>query len=1180
MLGVRYLVLPHINDWRPQIEKHLSLALDARISMGEISASWSGLNPTLAVGNLRLHDRQTNEQLLYVPDAYAVVSWRSLFVRDLRFRLLEVNGVEIVASRRADGRVVIAGTVLDEQNAETLTLSTQTPAIHWLLQQDRILVRDASFQWDDELRAAPELLIQGIEFNISNGLFRHQLRIKGSLPKDLGDSVELIVQTQNILNPIASHEKGDAQVFVEINDLQPSAWKPWLDLPQVEGRFGARVWLGLSEQHFGRMTVDLEGAHPAWTLQGDHPFVGRADKVSVKVNGWLGDVLLDQKGSLFEKSLNREGLSVDIKASALQIDSSLFEPNMLFMSEVAAKSQFNRSLDQQLQAKAAELTIQSHDFDAALNGSWTQAPEAALGVVDVSGTFGHIDSTKIYQYVSTALSAESREWMKNAFLRGRFDKTDLKLQGDLTQFPFNKEGQSGVFSLVSQHSNMLIDYDYVSPNLPHWPAIAMAQGTLLLDKLSLTVKSTQASVSGAGGVNVPISEIELHAPDLSLNPKIYIRAQSSGFASDYLTVLRGTPLAQDKQALLEALHLKGLLVMPLEVEFDLGLHRATSVKGDITLSDVSLGLSKDEMPIEKINGAVSFTQDNLLFNQVQGQMLGGAVTLLGQWGQNERSANIKGELLTAATAKYQGLTQLFAISGKTNYEVQIKGDDVGGIEAQLKSTLQGLSIKLPEPLGKPAGQSRPLSVRFLSAPSGADEKRTLTFSMGNLLNGRFENIPGQRNLSYFSRGAVFSDAKAVLPRTGLAVELGLARVNWADWSAVTTLWTAPSTNQAKNSSQSIFPPLQQFRLRSPEFVFAELTLSDLDLMVTQTAPKKWSARLDSTETRGDISWTLGGQGLTGPVMAKFTRLAVGTKGSKEEGPPKTDIVDNDKWSAMPAIDITIDDFTMFGSRLGRLHLEGENTLNESQWLIKDLEVSNPYAKLIAKGTWQLKGPERGVSLDAKIQIEDLGKLSDQMGQVDRVQKGSGTINANINWLNFPWVFSYAGLQGKASIDLKDGVFQHVNSRSARLLEVLSIQSLQRILSFNFKTGDEFKDGFPWNTIIGDLSMTNGFVTTKELVVRSPIAQITLTGGSDLNAKVWDMDADVRPILDMSGAALATAFVVNPIAGLSALVTQFLLRKPLERSISAQYRVRGPWDDPQLDPIGVPESKPEQPSPGG
>ncbi|MCC7226998.1 MAG: hypothetical protein IT507_09910, partial [Burkholderiaceae bacterium] len=87
------------------------------------------------------------------------------------------------------------------------------------------------------------------------------------------------------------------------------------------------------------------------------------------------------------------------------------------------------------------------------------------------------------------------------------------------------------------------------------------------------------------------------------------------------------------------------------------------------------------------------------------------------------------------------------------------------------------------------------------------------------------------------------------------------------------------------------------------------------------------------------------------------------------------------------------------------------------------------------------------------------------------------------------------------------------------------------------------------------------------------------GKSDLARKVWDMQADVKPIFDLSGAAVATGFAVNPLLGVGALVTQFLLRTPIERVMTSRYSVTGPWDDPKVDPLdSSPVNQSEQNNP--
>lgn len=1179
MLGVRYLVLPHIDSWRPQIEKRLSNALGAQVTMGEIAASWSGLNPTLALENLRLRDFKSNSELLYVPDAFAVVSWRSIFALDLRLRQLEINGIHLSGSRRLDGRIVMAGTVLAEQTDEKFNFSTETPAVRWLLNQGEIVVRDASFHWDDHFRGAESLSLTGIEFKISNSLFRHQLRLSANLPHKLGESLELIIRTDSLFNPLASHEQGDVEIYIEVNDAQPSAWSPWVDVPTVDGRFATRLWMTMSSGHFGRATMDLAGAHAAVYLGEGDATVLRADSLQLRWSGWLGDLLPDKKWLIFDRSPNELGASLTLSGQGLILDSKMFEPSALVIGDVSANTQWNRNARQQLTLNATRISL-SGPTNAELRGLWTQGPEGSPGVVDVTGTLNSLDPTKLYQYATTEVTAETREWLRRAILSGSLKQVNLTLQGDLAKFPFNAPGkEAGIFRLEGQLDQVLLDYDFVEPNQPQWPAVTIVNGDLVLDKLGLTIKSDQAELRGVPGKPIQLSGLEIKAPDLWFNPNISIRLHSYGLAQEYLSTLSRTPIAHDFGKSLETLQLKGQASMPVAVDFDLEKQQAVMVNGQLKLTDVSAALSKDGIPVDKINGAIDFTDNTLVVKEMRGVALGGGVSLTGEWGPVKRQFSLRGEATTIASEKHQKLSAMLAVTGRTNYRADIKGDDKGGFELDVSSTLEGLTIKLPSPLGKSAGQKRPLSLKMFSTNQGKADRTALTFSVGNL-NGRFEHDPNGRGQPYFSRGSIVMGGPATLPAAGLSVNLGFDRVNWDDWKALTDQLTALPNQTAAASGPAVFPPLHQLRLRSPEFVFAELTLNQLDLMLSRTAAQKWAARLESKQTQGVASWTTSPKGLVGPVVARFSRLSVGTEGGAAGEPPKTEVIDEKQWSSMPAIDLTVEDFTLYGSRLGALHLVGENVDNGSRWTIKQLDITNPHASMIAKGSWLLKGQERGVSLDGEIKLLNLGKLSDQMGYENRAAEGEGTIKAKINWLNFPWVFSYAGLNGEANIDLKNGVFQHVNSRSARLLEVLSLQSLQRILSLNFRTGEEFKDGFPWNSISGDLTLNQGVVNTKDLVVRSPIARISLTGGSDLNRKVWDLNADVRPILDMSGAAVATAFVVNPIAGLSALVSQFLLRNPIERAMSAKYQVKGTWDEPELIPVGVPTPVPDQPVIGG
>jgi uncharacterized protein YhdP len=201
---------------------------------------------------------------------------------------------------------------------------------------------------------------------------------------------------------------------------------------------------------------------------------------------------------------------------------------------------------------------------------------------------------------------------------------------------------------------------------------------------------------------------------------------------------------------------------------------------------------------------------------------------------------------------------------------------------------------------------------------------------------------------------------------------------------------------------------------------------------------------------------------------------------------------------------------------------------------------------------------------ASFDVEDLGQMSGSLGLGNRLRKGAGMITAKVDWRDFPWRTDYSRLDAQIAIDLKDGVFDGVDSRSARVLELLSLQSLNRLFSLNVSADSTFQDGFPWKSIIGDLSINKGVADTRNLTVNSAVAIISIVGGSNLVDETWQLDAQVKPNLDMSGAAIATGFVVNPLVGLGALVGQYLLKIPVERALSVDYVVSGTWDNPIIN----------------
>ena len=164
------------------------------------------------------------------------------------------------------------------------------------------------------------------------------------------------------------------------------------------------------------------------------------------------------------------------------------------------------------------------------------------------------------------------------------------------------------------------------------------------------------------------------------------------------------------------------------------------------------------------------------------------------------------------------------------------------------------------------------------------------------------------------------------------------------------------------------------------------------------------------------------------------------------------------------------------------------------------------------------------------------------------------------------------------VSLDNGRFMHVNSRTARLLELLSLQSLQRLARLDVNPTNLLRDGFPFDTIRGNVKVADGTLNTEGYKINGPVAAIVLAGGVNLVKERWDMKAVVIPNLDASGAAMVTALAVNPLIGLGAFVTQWLLKQPLARAMTMEYAVTGSWDDPRIEPIDASGKEPDKQTP--
>ncbi|HET6719858.1 MAG TPA: DUF3971 domain-containing protein, partial [Rhodocyclaceae bacterium] len=252
VLLLRYVVLPEIARYQPEIEQLASNAVGLPVRIGRLHAGWDGLRPELFLDNVRVLDRQGGEALSF-RRVEAVLSWRSLAYRDFRLHRLLAEGPTVLAERLADGRVFAAGFQVYPSAGGDSALAD------WALRQEQIVIAGARVIWRDALRMpandageVPTLSLEAVDLRLENQRRQHRFSFQASPPAALAGRIDLRGELRG--QQLAILDEWQGQVYLAAPAIDLGNWLPWIALPVKlsQGRGGMRLWgrvdgLGLAE---------------------------------------------------------------------------------------------------------------------------------------------------------------------------------------------------------------------------------------------------------------------------------------------------------------------------------------------------------------------------------------------------------------------------------------------------------------------------------------------------------------------------------------------------------------------------------------------------------------------------------------------------------------------------------------------------------------------------------------------------------------------------------------------------------------------------------------------------------------------------------------------------------------------------------------------------------------------
>ena len=881
-----------------------------------------------------------------------------------------------------------------------------------------------------------------------------------------------------------------------------------------------------------------------------------------------GSISASEKGGSLE--LDADAATLNLPSYFPKSDWHFDELRLLANWSIASQDQFVFVIE--------KMAFSLDGISATLSGQHikplNEEGENTPGMIDMTATVESVDMTKARNYVPLQTKDALRTWLSKAFEEGTASNITVHLKGDLVDFPFSGKATTpdSEFSVRMNVSDVRLNY---APTLVTregrlmWQPIEKINGWLTIKGGEIVIHADNAVLSGVVLSDVNVTIPDMLAEDASLN----ITGKANGELQNFIRFVNTSPVNDVIGGLTEESKTTGNTSLLLKMQMPLSNMANSKVEGALQFADNDIILFPDLPVLTTVQGKVHFSDKGFDLEGISAQFLGGNVNISGGTRDGRSQVSASGTLTadglrrnypSGAMGKLMG-----RLSGSMPYTLSIvqRGGSQGGgyPDIVVESGMNGLGIDLPAPLGKKSTETRQLRVTANPVASTKKVRRDeirIAYGSGAAAHYERQKVDGVWQLV---RGGLGINMKPVL-HPGVSLNLKMPSLDFNIWQeSLASLFADGDKNKGIGKGGADigkYVEPQQFHIQVDELTAMEFRLSRAAITGIRQ-PGRWQADVDSGEMKGRLIWTEPSRKQTaGKLTGRFTSLAI-----PRTSPEKIeDVVKRDQVHEMPAIDLTVDNFTLFDIRLGHLELVASNQRGEKgrEWQINRLSVSNPDGRLQSSGNWVIeKSGAQRTRMNYDLDIHNAGRLLGRLGYKGILSDGKGKMHGDISWFGLPYSLDIQSLSGKMELNVGKGQFLKVEPGIAKLLGVLSMQSLPRRLTLDFR--DVFSDGFAFDEITARTDIANGVAKTENLTMKGVQATVLMNGSVDIANETQNLHVAVLPEIN-AGAASIVYSLINPAVGVGTFLAQLFLKEPLSRAFTYEYQITGSWAEPNIQKV--------------
>ncbi|WP_404363843.1 YhdP family protein [Marinobacter sp.] len=492
------------------------------------------------------------------------------------------------------------------------------------------------------------------------------------------------------------------------------------------------------------------------------------------------------------------------------------------------------------------------------------------------------------------------------------------------------------------------------------------------------------------------------------------------------------------------------------------------------------------------------------------------------------------------------------LEGSFNYTAELALAADQATRFTVESSLIGVAVDWPEPLGKPAPEAAPLTL----TADWRDNAMTVNGSLGERMAASARWLSGR-----FDRGMlVVGPGEASLPvASGLHVSATMTTMNIPEWQERLEKTLGDG---AAGEMQSPDSWLSSMEIKAGSVEVGGESFPDTTLVVTP-APGEWQLEVESRQIAGRAVVPLG----EGPISVNLARLLIDEEavaaGSQEwENPDAASPFRTWQVDTWPDVEVQIDSLQYglrdYGAWSFRLEPEADAlTVTSISGQLSELGFTGELA-------WRLLDQGEQTRLSGELSGGSLAGLSTVMDGAVPLKNEKSEVILDLTWPGAPQDISLPAMEGSISLRLDEGVILEKSNTAQvfRVFNLLNSDTLWRRLKLDFS--DLYEAGVTFDAISGKAELAEGTLSwDPELQIVGPSGAFRLSGSTNLETENLDMRlVVVLPLTQNLPLAALLMGASAPIGG-ALFVLDKVLGDPLSKLTSATYSVEGTWDSPEV-----------------